>query len=190
MVPDVPVLGAACEVEDLSVDHQLRARVLRVIAHVVDSAWPIRRDDLVRIVLSCFDSVSPTEARMDRVRGLVDPRRFTVDRFDIVWPVEVDVDGWLGFRTFGEDADLRIQQGSPTEIANAMTSVIGRSEIVTSAELFARVKPVLGIARLGGATNELLRTSLAHGIHTDRLRAVGDHDRIAIGRIGGGESGG
>jgi hypothetical protein len=156
--------------------------VENVLAQVVFAEGPIHKDRLGRLVGLSFGLGKVVGNRRTAILRHLPPSFITDDQEPVVWPAELDLKTWTGFRATPEGIDRPLEHVALREIINAMVAVCRESAGISSKELHRAVLGTFGFRRLTAGMTQRLEAALVLGVKSGRL-LVDDNGVVHPARI-------
>lgn len=136
------------ELDDLS-NKRVTTRVRKLLGEIIDAEWPIQSQRLGILANRAFWLSKVSMEREMAIIQLLESEKYKRDSEGFIWPQEINVDRWRGYRTgVVLESDMTMTKISPTEIANAMQAVLTEQGPLKRDDLFRATAIVFGGKRL------------------------------------------
>lgn len=126
--------------------NRVKESVRGLIEIIGESEGPVHQDRVAKLVGLAFGFSRLAPQRAKRILGQISKASVYVDGDGFVWPLGINRDEWLIFRTSTE-SQRPFHEISPVEIANAAVSLLKADEHRTEVELARGVLQLFGRTR-------------------------------------------
>ncbi|WP_273491123.1 DUF4011 domain-containing protein [Gordonia otitidis] len=165
------VLGSRDDLDRVN-SKSVRSTITEAARRTVAAEGPIELDRLAKDIGRRFGYDRVSAARKEFITSCVPDslvRKGPLGKF--VWPHDVDIDGWRGFRSTPADLTRLLPDIAPEEIANAMAFAC-RGRELDDETLMRETLALFGQKRLTEQNRERLRACIVYGIESGRLLRV------------------
>lgn len=165
---DVVVTGSVETLDNLP-KKAAKEAVRSSIEEIVDSEGPVHRDRLTRLVGYTFGLGKVHEGRAKKILSQIKASDCTVDKYNFVWPGDVDPSQWKIYRQSPVGSPRKFLEISPTEICNAALHILRTSGPQAEVDLRRKTLLIFGRKKNTQAFALHYKKSLQEGLQAGRI---------------------
>jgi hypothetical protein len=154
------------------------AAIRAVISEIAAAEAPMHCDRLARLVGGAFGLGRVRQDRVTAILSLLPSELQREPRSGFIWPAEVDIHAWPGFRRSTQQDGRPLEHIALQEICNAMVALVDVARALQRRELLRETLAVFGSRRLTEGIRLRLETALHQALQNGRLAEDGELIRL------------
>ncbi|MGP5023229.1 DUF4011 domain-containing protein [Glutamicibacter arilaitensis] len=171
------IVGTSDELEQLT-SRRTRMKAADLLGEIVGHEWPVNTKRLSKLANGAFGLGKVSAARDKAMLRCLDSNAYQVDRDNFVWPIDVNIGQWRGYRSGFSENGLSFSEISPREVSNVLCHLISTLGLLESDELKREAMTFFGYKRLttGISTHVQLGLDLA----VDEGRLLVENEQVTM----------